>query len=179
MRDALLATLSIAASPGSEVGDDRRLARLVARLSEAWDLSEVTAATEAIAAEMEADGVCVLTAGRALSTDARLTAGPVDDAPDGIHQVLAGDPEADDAQRAAPLPGGFRSRLSLPVTDGGVRVGTLQAFASSERPWTRFQVSRARVVALALGAALTRIGASGSEPGITSLAVPPERRRAA
>ena len=67
---------------------------------------------------------------------------------------------------------GFASRLSLPVTDGGVRVGTLQAFAADERPWTRFQVSRARVIALALGAALTRTGALGSEPGLTPPGAP-------
>ena len=59
-------------------------------------------------------------------------------------------------------PRGFQSRLSLPVSAGGIRVGTLQAFASRERPWTRFQVSRARVIALALGATLTRTGALGS-----------------
>ena len=121
----------------------------------------------------------MLAAGRALSADARLTAAAVEEAPEGIEQVLAGDPEADDAQRAALLARGFRSCLSLPVSDGGVRVGTLQAFASSERPWTRFQVSRARVVALALGAALTRIAASGSDPELTLRAAPHEQRRAA
>jgi hypothetical protein len=179
-RDALAASLATAAVPGTEVGDDRRLERLVARLSGARDLTEVTAATEAIAAELEADGVSVLAAGRAFSTDARLAAGAaVEDAPEGIDQVLAGDPDADDAQRAALLARGFQSRLSLPVSDGGVRVGTLEAFATSERPWTRFQVSRARVIALALGATLTRIAALGSEPGLSPHAAARERRRAA
>jgi EAL domain-containing protein (putative c-di-GMP-specific phosphodiesterase class I) len=178
-RDALAATLSTAPGPGPEVGDDRRLERLVARLSQAWDLAEVTAATEAIAAELEADGVSVLAAGRAWSADARLMAGAAEDAPEGIDQILAGDPDADDARRAAMLARGFRSRLSLPVSDGGVRVGTLQAFATSERPWTRFQVSRARVIALALGAALTRIGALGPEHGLTSHVAAHERQRAA
>jgi diguanylate cyclase (GGDEF)-like protein/PAS domain S-box-containing protein len=178
-RDALAASLSTPAVPGTEVGDDRRLERLLARLSGAWDLTEVTAATEAIAAELEADGVSVLAAGRAFSTDARLIAGAAEDAPEGIDQVLAGDPDADDAQRAAMLAQGFQSRLSLPVSDGGVRVGTLQAFATSERPWTRFQVSRARVIALSLGATLTRIAALGSEPGLSPQAAAHERRRAA
>ena len=122
----------------------------------------------------------MLAAGRAFSTDARLAAGAaVDDAPEGIDQVLAGDPDADDAQRAAMLARGFRSRLSLPISDGGVRVGTLQAFATRERPWTRFQVSRARIIALALGATLTRIAALGSEPGLAPQAAARERRRAA
>jgi EAL domain-containing protein (putative c-di-GMP-specific phosphodiesterase class I) len=177
-RDALAASLSGRPVPGTEVGDDQRLERLIARLSHAWDLTEVTAATEAIAAELEADGVSVLAGGRACSTDARLT-GAAGDAPEGIDQVLAGDPEADDAQRAAMMARGFQSRLSLPISDGGVRVGTLQAFATSERPWTRFQVSRARVIALALGATLTRIAGLGSEPGLAPQVAAHERRRAA
>jgi hypothetical protein len=97
----------------------------------------------------------------------------------GIEQVLVGDPEVDEAHRVALLARGFRSCLSLPVSDGGVRIGTLQAFASSERPWTRFQVSRARVVALALGAALTRIATAGSDPELTLRAAPHKRSRAA
>jgi hypothetical protein len=178
-RDALAATLSTAAVQGTEVGDDQRLERLVARLSGAWDLTDVTAATEAIAAELVADGVSVLVAGRAFSADARLTAGTAEDAPEGIDQVLADDPDANGAQRAAMLARGFRSRLSLPISDGGVRVGTLQAFATRERPWTRFQVSRARIIALALGATLTRIAALGSEPGLPRQAAGHERPRAA
>jgi hypothetical protein len=162
-RDALVATLSTAAEPGLQDGDDRRLERLIAQLSQAWDLSEVTAATAAIAAELEADGVSVVAGGRALSTDVRLTSDAVEDVAGGIDQLLAGDPEADAAQRAALLARGFQSRLSLPVSDGGIRVGTLQAFATRERPWTRFQVSRARVIALALGATLTRTGALGPQ----------------
>ena len=121
----------------------------------------------------------MLAAGRAFSTDARLAAGAVEDAPRGIEQMLAGDPDADDGQRAALLARGFQSRLSLPVSDGGVRVGTLQAFATSERPWTRFQVSRGRVIALALGATLTRIAALSSEPGLPPQAAGHERPRAA
>lgn len=61
---------------------------------------------------------------------------------------------------------GFRSRLSVPVTDGGVRVGTLQAFATSGRPWTRFEIRRARLIALALGATLTRAGAIDAKPTV-------------
>ena len=72
---------------------------------------------------------------------------------------------------------GFKARLSLPITDGGVRVGTLQAFATTERPWTRFQVRRARIIALALGAALARIEAAG--PGPAPTAHPAVRERVA
>jgi hypothetical protein len=163
-RDALDAALSTAAEPVLEAGHDQRLTRLLTGLSQAWELSEVTAATEAIAAELDADAVRVLVAGHALSTEPRLTADGLEDVPDDvIDQLLVDDPNVDSAQRAATLACGFRSRLTVPVTDGGVRVGTLQAFATSGRPWTRFEIRRARLIALALGATLTRTGAIAGE----------------
>ena len=176
-RDSFVASLSTAAQTGPEEGDDQRLEQLVARLSETWTLSEVTEATQAIAAELEADAVGVLAAGQALSTDARLTVGGLEGASRVIEQLLAGDPDSDDAERATMLARGFKARLSLPITDGGVRVGTLQAFATTERPWTRFQVRRARIIALALGAALARIEAAG--PGPAPTAHPAVRERVA
>jgi hypothetical protein len=128
----------------------------------------VTAATASIAAELDADAVRVLAAGHSLSADARLTTSRIEDALHAIDQPLAGDPDADGAQRAAVLALGFRSRLSLPVTDGGIHVGTPQAFATTERPWTRFEIRRARVIALALGATLTRTGAVDTELTVTA-----------
>jgi len=175
-RDSFVASLSTPARPGVEEGDDQRLEQLVARLSETWTLSEVSEATQAIAAELEADAVGVLAAGQALSTDTRLTTGGLEGgASRVIEQLLAGDPDSDDAERATMLALGFEARLSLPITDGGVRIGTLQAFATSERPWTRFQVRRARIIALALGAALTRIEAAGPGPVPTAHSAVPER----
>ena len=52
-----------------------------------------------------------------------------------------GRPDAAAALRAL----GFGSCLTLPITRGGELVGHLEAYAREQRPWSRFQIGRARV----------------------------------
>jgi GAF domain-containing protein len=60
---------------------------------------------------------------------------------DGRHEP-ATDPEAAAALQAH----GFASRLTLPISHGGEVVGHLEVYAHDQRPWSRFQVGRARLI---------------------------------
>ena len=79
----------------------------------------------------------------------------------GMVQVLAGDPNADVEERAALAALGYRSLLPrLPVSCEDLVVGALEAYSVDERPWSRFEIRRARMIAHQLGAAVERGGAA-------------------
>ena len=46
---------------------------------------------------------------------------------------------------------GFASRLALPITHGGETLGYLEACCRDERPWSRFEIGRARIITHQLG----------------------------
>ena len=75
----------------------------------------------------------------------------------GMVQVLAGDPSADVEERAALAALGYRSLLRLPVSCEDLVVGALEAYSVDERPWSRFEIRRARMIAHQLGAAVERV----------------------
>ena len=55
---------------------------------------------------------------------------------------------------------GIASMLMVPILYGGNTVGLLEAYASDERPWSRGQIYRARIIAYQVGAVLQRLGAA-------------------
>jgi diguanylate cyclase (GGDEF)-like protein/PAS domain S-box-containing protein len=68
-------------------------------------------------------------------------------------QVLARD--ADRAADVAELSAqGHRSLLRVPILSGGSLIGVLEACRTTERPWTRMEISSARIVAHQLAATL-------------------------
>jgi GAF domain-containing protein len=71
-------------------------------------------------------------------------------------QVQAGDPAADPAELELLGPFGFGALLMLPAMSGGRSIGLLEVARRSERPFTRSEVNRARVIAYQLGALLHR-----------------------
>jgi GAF domain-containing protein len=77
-----------------------------------------------------------------------------------VRQSLAGDPRAALLERQAVMALGYRSRLQIPIRSRGRSLGTLEALALEERPWSRFEIRRARIAAAGLGAALAHL-----EPG--------------
>jgi GAF domain-containing protein len=79
-------------------------------------------------------------------------------------QVLAGDPAADAAEVANLAELGFRSLLLVPVVARGRTVGLLEAYARGERPWSRTDVNRARIVSYQLGAALEAVESAPPGP---------------
>jgi GAF domain-containing protein len=121
---------TLAGAAGSE-DHDRRLELLARRLAGARTREELDDCLLPLRAELQASEI-------------RLSG------PDVVRptQLLADDPAADTtALRAA----GYGSCLTLPITHRGVRVGHLEAYARDPRPWSRFQIGRARVVCYQLG----------------------------
>jgi GAF domain-containing protein len=62
-------------------------------------------------------------------------------------QVFVGDPEADPYEVELMLRYGQRSLLMVPVVAAGRSLGMLEIFRHAERPWSRAEVNRARVIA--------------------------------
>ena len=75
-------------------------------------------------------------------------------------QLLADDPDADPEAAGALRALGFGSCLTLPITYGGEIVGHLEVYAVEQRPWSRFQIGRARVLGYQLGALVHRFTAA-------------------
>ena len=127
------ATLADAEHAGDD-DYDRRLELLSRRLAAVTTHAELEVWLVSLAAELQADEVRLtgVDAGRAT-------------------QLLADDPEADPVAAAALRALGFGSCLTLPITRGGEIVGHLEAYARVQRPWSRFQIGRARVIGYQLG----------------------------
>ncbi|MEA2333211.1 MAG: hypothetical protein QOH58_3349 [Thermoleophilaceae bacterium] len=75
-------------------------------------------------------------------------------------QVVARDPDADPMEVELLRVQGIASMLMVPILYGGETVGLLEAYAAEERPWSRGQIYRARIIAYQLGAVLQRVGAA-------------------
>jgi diguanylate cyclase (GGDEF)-like protein/PAS domain S-box-containing protein len=120
---------------------DRRLELLARRLAAATSDSELDACLLPLAEELHADEIKLVPAS---GQDVNAT------------QLLAGDPHADpfavDELRAR----GFSSRLALPIAHGGETLGYLEACCRDERPWSRFEIARARIITHQLGPLLRR-----------------------
>ncbi|HEY6892172.1 MAG TPA: EAL domain-containing protein, partial [Solirubrobacter sp.] len=139
------ATLADAA--GAE-DHDRRLELLARRLSAVTTRAELEACLRPLALELQADEV-------------RLT-GP---AAARAIQLLADDPAADPRAAAALRALGFGSCLTLPITYGGEIVGHLEVYAVEQRPWSRFQIGRARVLCYQLGSLVHGFAPAGDALG--------------
>jgi diguanylate cyclase (GGDEF)-like protein len=155
-----------------EVGD-RRLEAACAMLSRAGSDEDLRIGLELLAAEMGADEASVslwdggedvetlsLTPGwmeceigeRFALRDYPATAAVLRDQQ--AVQVQASDPGADRAELELLGPFGFGTLLMLPAMAGGRSVGLLEVARRWERPFTRSEVNRARVLAYQLGALL-------------------------
>jgi diguanylate cyclase (GGDEF)-like protein len=184
-RSALVSALrsSAAGGPTEISAGDRRLEHLSARLADARSRGELTRALGLIASELHADKICL----SQWHPDRELVetlAESGEQAPDeffALHdypltekvlreqeaaQVLAEDPDADPAEVELLLNLGYRSMLLVPVIHRGASLGILEAQSATDRPWTRTEINRARIIANQLGSVidsffLTREG----EPG--------------
>lgn len=160
-----------ATEPG-RLAVDGRLQWLSWRLSEATTYPALREVVDAICAELGADEVSIsIVDGDELVSIGR--SGPdreedhyrIADFPategllreQGSVQVHVNDPEADPAEVAVMEELGYRSMLMLPVACAGRAIGILEAFSSAGRPFSRFEIGRARIIALQVGATLERI----------------------
>ena len=122
-------------------GQDHGLEQLLARLSLTHRVRDVEVLAPAIARELHADGVRLLP-GTAVGS---------------VRQALADDPATDAAVSRQIRSLGFRSRLQIPVVSRGKALATLEAYSTTGRPWSRFEIRRGRIVASAIGAAMALI----------------------
>lgn len=154
------------------LGQDGRLQWLSWRLSEATTYDELGEAVEAIRAELGADEVTfAIVDGDDLVTVGR--AGPdraedkylISDFPETERvlreqsslQIHVTNPEADPAEVELLQELGFRSVLMLPVSCAGRAIGLFEAYSAGGRPFSRYEIGRARIIALQMGATLERI----------------------
>ncbi len=130
------ATLADANDTPALADHDRRLEMLARRFAATTTAAELTDCLIPLAEELQADEVRLVgpRAGH-----------------DGATQVLLDDPGADPDAASALHAEGFASRLTVPITQGGEIVGHLEAYARDQRPWSRFQVGRARLICYQLG----------------------------
>jgi EAL domain-containing protein (putative c-di-GMP-specific phosphodiesterase class I) len=174
---------SFAPDEGAEEADESRLAQLTSRLAHVESLTELPDIEHAIAAELEADDVCLLrcvdegealemvSQRRWLGYGTRLRAGyyatirNVLSTGDAVH-VLDGDAGADGAELALLRRAEATAMLLAPVIAGGRRLGILMLFRGGDRRFNRAELSRARVVGHALA---PLVSAPAEAPALTVL----------
>jgi len=165
-REALAKAL--VSTPGGETptisAGDRRLEHLSARLANARSRSDLYAALDLIAGELHADKVALSQwhpDRSAVETLAESGEQPqeeffaVEEYPatgralerQEAVQVLVGDPRADRAEVELIFSDGYRSMLMVPVVNRGETLGIVEALSYEERPWTRTEINRARIIA--------------------------------
>jgi transcriptional regulator with GAF, ATPase, and Fis domain len=76
-------------------------------------------------------------------------------------QVLASDPTADPSESELLAHNGYGSLLLIPLIAQERPIGTLEAYARSDKPWTRRQIMLARAVAHQLAIVLSQLAAVG------------------
>jgi diguanylate cyclase (GGDEF)-like protein len=165
-REALAKAL--VTTPGGETptisAGDRRLEHLSARLANARSRSDLYSALDLIAGELHADKIALSVwhpERAAVETLAESgeqpgeeffaiaeypTTGRVIERQEAA-QVMIGDPRADRAEVELMFVHGYRSLLMVPVVNRGETVGIVEALCHEERPWTRTEINRARIIA--------------------------------
>ena len=143
---------------------DRRLVHVSARLASAQTPQDLETALALIAAELDASRICLSAwhpgAGilETLVENGERTQDTIfaiDDFPLSARvlreqqsvQVVVGDPDADPNEVDLLLSYGERSMLMVPVVGRGQSLGIVEAYRGDERPWTRAEINRARVIA--------------------------------
>ena len=158
---------------------DRGLEQVSAQLAGARSRRDLEVALESMAIELHADKICL---SRWHATDGAVetlaenggnsgaTWFRVDDYPLTAHvldshdavQVLVGDPASDSREVSLLLALGHGSLLMVPVLQRGESLGILEAYSDRERPWTRAEISRARIVANQLAPVIERSSGPGA-----------------
>jgi GAF domain-containing protein len=150
---------------------DQRLEYVSARLSRIHAIEDLEGLFGLIAAELGADAICLSrwvpgdnavetiidTSGDEIGTRYNLSnypsTGHVLNTGEAL-QVLVSDPGADLGELSLLGRLGFESLLMVPVVCRDERLGLLEAYGRVERPWTRSEINRARIISYQLGAVL-------------------------
>jgi diguanylate cyclase (GGDEF)-like protein len=167
---------ALRASPGGSgriTAGDRRLEHLSARLASARSGKDLEGALALIGEELQADTVCLsrwlpdeqVVETLAESDGTREERFHVSEYPltcrvlreQEAAQVLVGDPEADPPEVELLLSMGLRSLLMVPVVSHGQTLGIVEAYSEVERPWTRTQINRARIISNQFGSVIQAV----------------------
>jgi diguanylate cyclase (GGDEF)-like protein len=156
------ALLASPMGPGTISAGDRRLEHVSARLASARSREDLVDALNLIALELHAEKVCISEWNRAEHcvetlaesgeegemhfnlADYPLTTRVLREQE--AAQVLVTDPSSDAAEVELLLSEGHRSLLIVPIISRGESLGILEAYSSEERPWTRTEINRARII---------------------------------
>ncbi|HEX4760666.1 MAG TPA: EAL domain-containing protein [Thermoleophilaceae bacterium] len=150
---------------------DQRLEYVTAHLSKIGAVEDLEEVFGLIAAELGANAVCLsrwIRDHNAVETvldtagDAAGTRFNLHNYPSTAHvlntgeavQVLTSDPGADLGEVSLLSRLGYHSLLMVPVVCRDERLGLLEAYGAKERPWTRSEINRARIISYQLGAVL-------------------------
>ena len=166
---------ALISSPGGETprisAGDRRLEHLTGRLAKARTTADLYSTLDLMAGELHADKIAlsrwhpdreVLQTLAESGDQAQDDYFPVEDYPatakvlmeQEATQVIIGDPEADRAEVEFLLSQGYRSLLMVPIVLGGESLGIVEAMSEEERPWTRTEINRARIISHQLAAVI-------------------------
>jgi diguanylate cyclase (GGDEF)-like protein len=172
-------------------GADQRLAALTGQLANVRSSDELRGLATLMAAETGADEVALLRRGSDAGTLEAVTDHqwlPGNSplalsyyptlrqvlASQEVFQVQESDPAADLGELALLGRSGHHSMLIAPIVAQGEVVGILCAFGDDDRPWTRAEISRARIVGHQLGAVIDALAA----PAVAAAPVVPLHARA-
>ena len=163
-RLSFTATLQGSTALATSETQDHGLEALAERLSMAGSATDLAAVLDPIARELHADAVHLATPDGILTHPARSQTPDriSSDPPTQIQHELLGDPKVLTTAAEAMTALGFGSRLQVPVRCRGKTLGSLEIYSLQERPWSRFEIRRARIIANALGGTLAHINADAA-----------------
>src|SRR3954451_735758 len=143
---------------------DRRLEHLSERLANARSRSDLHSALDLIAGELHADKITLSQWHPEMGVVETLAESG--DQPEDEYfsveeygatthalerheavQVMVGDPRADRQEVELMFSLGYRTLLMVPVVHRGESLGIVEAMCYEERPWTRTEINRARIIA--------------------------------
>jgi len=159
---------ALVSSPGGETpiisAGDRRLEHLSGRLADSRSADDLYSTLDLMAGELHADKIAlsrwlpergeVETLAESdeetrdevfLLSEYPATAKVIEQQE--ATQVIVGDPDAEAAEAQLLLRQGYRSLLMVPVVHRGQSLGVIEAMSDEERPWTRTEINRARIIA--------------------------------
>jgi diguanylate cyclase (GGDEF)-like protein len=159
---------ALISSPGGDTpiisAGDRRLEHLSGRLANSRTADDLYSTLDLMAGELHADKI-VLSRWLPESQVVETLAESDDDTQDELFhlseypattmvierqeatQVMVSDPDAESAEVRLLLAQGYRSLLMVPIVHRGESLGIVEAMTEEERPWTRTEINRGRIIA--------------------------------
>jgi EAL domain-containing protein (putative c-di-GMP-specific phosphodiesterase class I) len=176
--DVLRDALAGIRDPQASMRGEALFERISADLSAATTLDEVAAVVAPLADGLHADEVAISLVDANTDSVVAVTSDGwtlenerylLDDFPATRHvletrsavQILVSDPYADPDEVRVLRELGHRSLLMVPIVFRNVSLGVVEAFASEERPWTRTEITRARLACSHLGATIFALHTAG------------------